>query len=343
MRLVGSRQLRMLIVIAVTIGIASSTSASAASIGGFGVRPQRSSSDPATRSYFIVDARPGSRQHQAVVVTNHSPQRLVLDVNAVDGLTGMTSGVVYANRGVRVHSAGAWIRLAPRQVAVPGASSVVVHFAVQIPRTAHPGDHVAGISFEPATGKRSSGRFSVKIVVRAVIGVEFKVPGPADESMRLSSIALAPLAGTRIPSAVVTLADVGRKLCRPRLAVTIKGAGAAKTARQTLDTILPGDRIAYPFKWPGKLRYGRYDVSARATACGPPVVIRALATYSGKTAQHATQASQNLGTSRALAASPAAAASDSAPWLYGLAGLAVLSASATLLWLVRRRNASKVI
>jgi hypothetical protein len=338
MRSLGSKQLGALIVTAVTISAAvSPASASAASIGGFGARPQSFNSNLATRSYFIVDARLGSRQHEAVVVTNYGAKRLVLDVDAVDGLTGATSGVVYANRGVRVHGAGAWVRPALDRVTVPSRSSVVVHFAVDVPQSAPPGDQVAGIAFEPAQATRSAGTFAVKVIVRTVIGIEFEVPGPATERMQISSIALAPLPGTSVPSAVVTLADVGRKLCQPHLAVTIKGQGAAKTATQALDTILPEDRIAFPFKWPGSLSDGRYAVTARSTSCGPPVVIHAFATYSHTGAPPSNQASANVGASRALAATP----KDGVPWLYGLAGLAVLLATGARVWFARRRKSRR--
>jgi len=255
--------------------------ASAATIGGFGVRPAHPNpAVPATRSYFIIHAKRGSTQREAVVVTNSDSKPLVLEVDPVDGLTGVTSGVVYANRGVRTHGAGAWVTSDVRRVSVPPRSSIDVSFAVKIPKRALRGDHLAGIAFEALQQTKSGGNFSVTLVVRTVVGIEVVVPGPATQHLRIFSVALAPLPGTTVPSAVVTLEDVGHKLCHPQLTVAITGQGGTSRATQTLQTILPGDRIAFPFRWPGALGQGRYAVSATSARCGPPTLMRTIAAYS---------------------------------------------------------------
>jgi len=307
----------------------------APTIGGFGVRPAHPNPNvPATRAYFIIRATPGSRRHEAVVVTNDSAKPLVLVVDAVDGLTGVTSGVVYANRGVPVHGAGAWVVPAARRITVPRRSSIEVGFTVKTPKGAVPGDHLAGIAFQALRAKKSAGNFSVTVVERTVVGIEFEVPGPATQRIQLFALALAPLPGTTVPSAVVTLEDVARKLCQPRLTVAIKGQGAAKHATQTLGTILPGDRIAYPFKWPGSLSEGSYDVSATATQCGPAAVMHAVAAYSLKSAAASTS-NTNLG-----ATAPLARSTSGLPWwLYALIGFAVVIAGGLLIRFRRRRTA----
>jgi hypothetical protein len=312
--------------------------AAAASIGGFGVRPARADpNNPATRAYFIIHARGGSTRQEAVIVTNGGTKPLVLEVNAVDGLTGVTSGVVYANRGVPVHGAGAWVTPKVRRVTVPPRSSTQVRFTVAVPTSARPGDHVAGIAFEALQPTKSGSSFSVTVVVRTVVGIEVEVPGPATARVRIYSLALAPLPGTTIPSAVVTLEDVGRKLCHPQLAVALTGQDATTRATQTLGTILPGDRIAYPFRWPGALSEGRYDVSATSTGCGPAVVTHTIAAFSLPSTRAGSSSTQVVGPTAPLAS----ASSGSSWWLYMLAGFAVLLAAglAVRLRLLRRRGA----
>ena len=314
-------------------------SASAASIGGFGVRPAHADpSNPATRAYFIIHARGGSTRHEAVIVTNGGTKPLVLEVDPVDGLTGVTSGVVYANRGVPVHGAGAWVTPTVRRVTVAPRSSTPVAFTVTVPRLASPGDHVAGIAFEALEPTKSGSSFAVTVVVRTVVGIEFEVPGPATPQVRIYSLALAPLPGTTVPSAVVTLEDVGRKLCRPQLAVALTGQDATRRATQTLGTILPGDRIAYPFRWPGALSEGRYNVSATSTGCGPAVVTRTIAAFSLPSTRAGSSSTQVVGPTAPLAS----ASSGSSWWLYVLVGLALLLAAglAVRLRLLRRRGAA---
>jgi hypothetical protein len=323
---------------AISLALAAA-SASAASIGGFGVRPAYSDPhNPATRAYFIIHAGGGSTRREAVIVTNGGTKPLVLEVDAVDGLTGVTSGVVYANRGVPVHGAGAWVTPTVRRVTVPPHNSTRVRFTVAVPTSARPGDHVAGIAFEALQPTKSASSFSVTVVVRTVVGIEVEVPGPAAPQVRIYSLALAPLPGTTIPSAVVTLEDVGRRLCRPQLAVALTGQNATTRATQTLGTILPGDRIAYPFRWPGALSEGRYDVSATSTGCGPAVLTRTIAAFALPSTRAGSSSPHLVGPTAPLAT----ASNGSSWWLYVLVGLAALLAAglAARFRVLRRRGAS---
>jgi hypothetical protein len=312
-------------------------SASGASIGGFGVRPaQFNPSNLATRAYFIIDATGGSIRREAVVVSNDNSLPLVLDVDPVDGLTGVTSGVVYGNRGVALGGAGAWVTPELKQVTVAPHRSIDVGFAVRIPPHAAAGDHLAGISFEAIHPKQSGGNFAVTVVVRTVVGIEIQVAGHATRHLRLSSLALAPLPGTTVPSAVVTLEDDGHKLCHPELAVAITGKAGTTTVSQKLGTILPGDTIAYPFRWPGALAQGSYGVSATGTGCGPRAAIHTIATYSLTTP--ATAAS---GSSKTVAPSAplATTTSDSwSWWAYVLVALGGMLAGGVLVRFASRRR-----
>ncbi len=302
--------------------------ASAATIGGFGVRPaQIDRSNLATRAYFIIHARHGSVRHEDVIVTNDNSAPLTLDVNAVDGLTGATSGVVYANRGTAFTRAGAWLTPAVSRVTVPAHSSIHVGFVVRVPRFAARGDHLAGVAFEALRPHRSGGNFSVTVVVRSVIGVEIEVPGHATPHVRIFSVALAPLPGTDVPSADVTLEDDGHLLCHPSLNVAITGQSGTSAVTQKLSTILPGDKIAFPFRWPGALSEGTYGVRATATHCGPPVTLRTEATYTlTKPATAASGGSQTVAPTTPLAT----ASSGWAWWLYALVGLGGMLAGGVL-------------
>lgn len=336
----GSRRLAALIGVAAALSLAvGAVCASAATIGGFGVRPAHSDpNNPATRAYFIIHARAGSEKREDVMVTNHNATPLVLQVDPVDGLTGVTSGVVYANRGVAVNRDGAWVTPALRRVTVPSHGSIDVGFVVRIPKVATRGDHVAGIAFEGLHPTKSGGSFSVTVVVRTVVGIEVEVSGHATRHLRLFSLALAPLPGTTVPSAVVTLEDDGHILCHPRLKVGIAGQDGGTTVTQTLGTILPGDKIAFPFRWPGALGDGTYDVSAKATDCGPAEAIHTVAAYSLTTPATAGRSS-SVGV--APTAPLASASSGWSWWLYVLVGLGGMLAGGVVVrfGLGRRRGA----
>lgn len=310
-------------------------SASAATIGGFGARPAHPSRDDlATRAYFIIHSAAGRTVREETVVTNDGAKPLVLKVNGVDGLTGVTSGVVYANGDVTAHGAGRWILPESSRIVVPARSSIDVPFLVSIPRYARPGDHLGGIAFEAQKPTTSGGDFSVTVDVRTVVGVEIELPGPTTRQIRLLAIGLAPLPGTSVPSAVVKLEDEGGLLCHPRLTVALTGRDMTRTITQTLGTILPRDVIAYPFRWPGALSEGRYIISARATHCGRAQTMRTIAAYSPTATPTSTATPTTVAPTAPLA-------NPSSPWTWWLIALIALGGmlgGAGIVQLARRRR-----
>ena len=297
-----------------TAGIAvAPASAGAASLGGLSVRPAHfDSTKPASRAYFTRVVPQGGSFTDAVVVTNTSNAPLSVYVYPVDGLTGATTGSVYGNRQDRRRRAGKWLRVGARTLRIPAHREVSVAFRARVPRSARAGDHLAGVAVENALPQRSAGKFSVTEVTRAVVGVLVTVPGSAKPSLQLSGLALGALPGTPLASVVVTLADAGGKLCKPTLTVALGG----QTVQRRLDTILPGDRIDFPFPWPHRLRAGTYAATTTGSGCGATTVMHASA-HLGTDLAGANGGDPRPG---------AKAASGSTPWwplpLVALGGLA---------------------
>jgi hypothetical protein len=105
--------------VATTLLLGASTAAAAAG-PTFSVRPGQSDpADPATRAYFKPVAEPGESISRSVFVANTGTSAVRLFVYAVDGLTGQTTGTVYANRGDRIRKAGAWVKPDVSSITVP--------------------------------------------------------------------------------------------------------------------------------------------------------------------------------------------------------------------------------
>jgi hypothetical protein len=298
---IDKRRVALTLAVGTASVMVASASAGAAGLGGLSVRPAHSDpAKPASRAYFTRAVRRGGSFTDAVVVSNTSSAPLTVYVYPVDGLTGATTGSVYANRQDRRHKAGKWVRVATRTLRVPAHRDVTAAFTVRVPRSARAGDHLAGIAVENAVPLHSAGEFSVTEVTRAVVGVLVTVPGAAKPSLQLAALALRPLPGTPLASVVVTLADAGAKLCKPTLTIALGG----QTVQRRLDTILPGDRIDFPFPWPRRLAAGTYAATATGSGCGATTVMRASAHLG------ATLAGANGRVDPPVAAKPA----GSTPW-----------------------------
>jgi hypothetical protein len=252
--------------------VAASSPPTAAVGGGISLRP--ATPDPATPTYFTIKAKAGTTVDETVIISNHATTPVDLVVSPVDGLTGQTSGSVYANREDPVRKAGKWVTSSLTSFELAANSERPVGFTVTIPADATAGDHLAGFAVENTQPTSSSNGFAIRQIVRNVIGVLVVVPGPAAFVPHLSSLGIQQVGSTGIGAVDVGLANTGNLLAKPELTVTLadtKSAGYRRTLTRDLDTVLPGDAITYPFTWPDSLKKGDYDITATLTGGGKRV------------------------------------------------------------------------
>ncbi len=325
-------RLRHLVVLAITgallVGADSPGIAGAeAVLGGFSARPLDPSGDPALRSYFKWDVRPGRRYVGILLVGNAEKVTVHLRVYPLDGLTGVTSGAVYPTGLAPVSRDGRWLTPDLSSMTIPPLSERPLRFTARIPAGARPGDHLAAIAFENADHPRTAhGSIAIIEVIRSAVAVEMRVAGPTHSALAVTGLALRALPGTGIASAVVNLSNTGDLFCKPRLSVSIaRGGSAPVTVTRQLDLILPGDSIPFPLAWPQPLAAGTYAMSAIAAGCGPVTSLRR--TVSLGAALH--------GDSPDGVVPAAAPARASTPWLLiGLVG----GVGVFLGWLLSRRR-----
>jgi hypothetical protein len=240
--------------------------AQGAGAASFSIRPGHyDAADPASRAYFRRTVRPAASFSDDVVVSNGGSTPVTLLVYPVDGLTGQTSGSVYANRDTPRRRAGAWVRVDVDRITVQPGTETRVAFTARVPAGAAPGDHLAGIAFEDTDVGTSTGRFQVRQVLREVVGVLIRVPGPAQARLQLGRIALRTLPGTTLGSVVVEIGNKGRLLCKPRLSVALTTRKLREKVTRQLDTILPGDTIAYPLVLRHGLKPATYALHGHAS------------------------------------------------------------------------------
>jgi len=321
---VSARRLRAITTLAgATLALSGGLAAQALaspSIGGFSAHPAESNpSEPATRSYFIRHIKAGHTFTAHVVVVNSASKPIELLTYPVDGLTGATSGVVYANRQDSVRQAGRWIHPFERRLTIEADSQTSVAFTAAVPSSATPGDHLAGIAFETAHPASTGGHFSITEVIRDVVGIELIVAGHASPQLKLGAASLQALPGTNFPALDVTLQDAGRRLCKPALDVYLaRGAHGQWVSRQ-LDTILPGDTIDYPFPWPRPLAAGTYRAAVIASHCGRSTTLTAKTSLGGTLARTETSDSTPAAQTRPVAGGTS--------WIlfvaFGIGGIAV--------------------
>jgi Bacterial protein of unknown function (DUF916) len=275
LRLTVSTAALMMALATVAQGSAAFAASAPVGAGAVSVRPEHPSA--ANPSYFTLSTAAGTTVHDAIVIANPSTSAVSLIISPVDGLTGQTSGSVFANRQDKVYKAGAWVtpELATLDLA-PGTSRTV-GFSVSVPAGTPAGDHLAGIAVENTQPVTSSNGFAIKQILRNVIGVLVIVPGSAIFTPHLASLGIQQLGTTGIGAVNVGLSNAGTRLAKPKLTVALVDTDNAtayhRTLTRELDTLLPGDLITYPFAWPDRLQKGRYQITATLAGGGSSVTM----------------------------------------------------------------------
>jgi hypothetical protein len=226
-------------------------------------------------AYFTLHQAAGRSASGTVLVTNLATVPVTLFVSPVDGLTGLTTGTVYAGRGVPITRAGRWVSVTADAIHLAARSTQRVPFTVAVPVGASPGDHLAGIAFQNARPTTSGNGFKIREIVRNVIGVLVVVPGPAVFHPHLVSLGLGAIGSTGIGAVSVGLGDDGHDFAKPSLTVALSGPGGYhRTMTRQLDTVLPGDTVVFPYPWPDSLAKGTYLVKAFLTGGGVTVTLQ---------------------------------------------------------------------
>ena len=249
-------------------------------MGGIGLAPAHpDASRPVTESYFVLDVAAGQSSSDAVLVSNTAGTPAEVQVDAVDGVTGVTSGAVYGNRGAPVQRAGAWITPEVASTTVGAQSRSTVGFTVRVPAGATPGDHLAGLAFEHAHPSTAVGRLAVTTVTRSVIGILVHVPGPSSFHLHIDRAQILREPSGSGPSVVLTLGNDGTTLGKPSVAITVDGpSGYHRFLYRELDTVLPGDTIPYPVALEESLGPGDYRIAVMASEDTIPSPVRLVST-----------------------------------------------------------------
>jgi hypothetical protein len=220
-------------------------------------------------SYFVHGVAPGATWTDEVAVVNTSDFAINAWVDPVDGITSARTGAVYSARTIVGSGAGTWVRPRVSSVSVAAHTRTIVGFTVSVPVGASPGDHLAGIAFESKQGSSSGGSVAITTVLRSVVAVQVRVPGPAAFRFRLGRATIGALSTTGASGIALDMEDVGGLLGKPQLEITLDGpAGYHHYESLKLDTMLPGDRITDEILWPDALGAGDYRLSVTEDGSG---------------------------------------------------------------------------
>jgi hypothetical protein len=292
---------KALLLMAVCAGaLASAQTVLAAAAPNFSLRPTTyRPALPETKSYFVLDLRPGATVTEKVRVSNVGSATGTLKLYAVDATTGQTSGTVYESSATAKHDAGKWISLGTRRLTLRPRESRVVTFTLRVPTGARTGDHVGGIVAEneqltKPIGSKSAMQISIRHLTVAAVVV--RVPGLAAARLNIQRVAAVGEHGYQFLR--LDLGNGGNVMIKPTGRLLLRnGSGKTIVNKQIrLDTLIPHTQIGYPVSVPTALSPGRYSglivlsygnrVLVNGQGVGGPLTLRRTFSFSVSQAQN---------------------------------------------------------
>jgi hypothetical protein len=190
---------------------------------------------------FAWVLEPGASIEDSVVVTNHNPTALQLDLDVKDAVTTSDGNLSLALPEDPDTGIGAWVTLPQDNVEIPAGESVTVPFTVDVPADAAPGDFSGGVVVTYSTPGDT-----VSVDNRVATRVDVRVPGDLTVSHEISDLQVSlpstwSLLGPSTATVTYTLTNTGSARIYAQEAITAAGPlgiGALRTD-STLQEVLP--------------------------------------------------------------------------------------------------------
>jgi hypothetical protein len=174
--------------------------------------------------------------------------------------------------------AGAWVRLARREVTVPAQASIDIPIDVRIPTDARPGDHAGGVIAANAKPDRTVRRGSARVDVVREVGVRLyiRVAGRLSPAAAVTDVQLvhaAPALGVIGGAVRGTLHYRIRNTGNTRLSMTararitgVPGGRVGRFPERSMPDVLPGATVTVEEPWTSRRALGRLTARVDLTA-----------------------------------------------------------------------------
>ncbi|WP_406364472.1 WxL protein peptidoglycan domain-containing protein [Streptomyces sp. NBC_00645] len=245
------------------------------------VRPAGAATDGVRRGVFSLDAAPGSKIKDAVLISNLSKVPLSFQVYGTDAYNTPRDGALaYREAGQAQQGIGRWVKLRTNALVIPAGRSAEIPFTLTVPPDATPGAHVGGIVALNNAVEQAGRDNGVDLGIQRAIAVRMQltVAGPLTPGVTVRDVRL-----THRPSAVpfrsgrasvrYTVVNTGNTVIQPTARPRATGlfGRTLKTFRTArLPVLLPGQSTVITAAWDGAPPLDFVHASVRVSARGVP-------------------------------------------------------------------------
>jgi hypothetical protein len=304
--------------------------------------------NPVTRSYFVMDAKPGTLIQNSVLFTNLGTTSGMLKLYPVDALTAPEGGTTFYKQSDPRKDVGSWITLSQQQVILKPGQTFAVPFKVNVPPNARSGQHVGGIAADDQSVQTISARDKVDLHLqeRHVLAVQVNLPGTPVEKLEVKN--LHPDDSNRYQRLQIEITNTGNMMLKPNgnLQIFDSKGFRLQNLKFHIFTFLPQTSIMYPaYIQSTALPIGRYKAEL-TLSYGHHNVLSTTASFTIKAKQ---QTIPNAISTLVTLGDSQEALSLLTPWQLAIGGIiALILLSALAFWfyklftmLARTRNKNK--
>jgi len=217
---------------------------------GFSLQPAvYDPENPVTRSYFVLNLRPGTTTTLSIRVLNSGTAAGTVNLYPEDAATAQTGGTVFNAHGAPLRDVGAWISLKTSSLTLAAGQSEIVPFTLTTPRTARSGQHIGGIIAESISKEAAATKnqhFQINVEHSFGLAVQVNLPGPANEQLTATGIQAG--GANNYQNLQVTLHNTGNMMVKGKGSLRIIDTNDALVQNLSIDlgTFLPATSINYP-------------------------------------------------------------------------------------------------
>ncbi len=259
--------LHLIIFTGFLVNLSLSSAALAQGNGTFSMTPY-SLETQAPLPNFVFEAEPEQAFQSAVLIKNESDEPVYVLLYPADATTGVNGDLNFSNRSDALLGAGFWITIEQPDLTLAAGESQIVPFTVQMPATARPGNHRAGIMAESVSPPvenavaTNAGEVNVKYVFRQGLNVRITVPGPTQTEFAITGVAQTVENNDTIFD--VELSNIGSEEVRiVGGLIQVSDTTGEKIGEQPIPMsglFLAGDKVSHPVRFTGLLPAGHYNV-----------------------------------------------------------------------------------
>jgi hypothetical protein len=129
--------------------------------------------------YFVLRLAPGQSRRFSVLLSNHGPRALTVDIAPVDATRDIYGNIAYRLQQAPRTQVGAWVHLFVHTIYLRRRENLVVPFLITVPRDQRPGTYIGALTFFPTIHHpQRRGRAVISVQVRLADAIVITVRRP---------------------------------------------------------------------------------------------------------------------------------------------------------------------